>query len=114
MPKSTNGGARLRNARREQDAPANKKDSDVHRGICEGTLAALLDRFRAVFTEPQLAGTRIHKADAREMNDLLVAFETEMREIIKNARVQQHGSRDPSTAVSVGADLSNVVPFRTK
>lgn len=106
-------GGRLR--RQEQDAPADSKGRDFHRGMCQGALGGTLHRFREFLIEQQgPAGTRIHRDDARQMNYLLKDFETEMLELIKDARIQKHGVRDPSGANPVVDGPSNVVSFRTR
>jgi len=114
MARPPKAGGRLRNPRPEQDAPADTKARDSHRGMCSGYLGAIINRFRELLRETQFEGTRIHKEDARQMNLLVLEFETEMRELIKGVRIQQHGVRDLSVAIPAASDLSNVVAFRTR
>jgi hypothetical protein len=110
MPKkSANPGNRLRNARIERDKGADAQATAIHRGRCRGFLEAKVEDFREFFADPQ-GGTCIHKEDARQMRQLLDEFEIEMRSLIRDVRIQQHGVRDLGVAAPM-ADLSNVVAF---
>ena len=110
MAKAPKAGGRLRNPRPELDVAADTKDRDCHLGMCLGCLGGTLDRLHELVTEPNdKRGTRIHKDDARQIRHLLSEFETEMRELLKDVRVQKHGVRDRAVDVSMAADTSNVV-----
>lgn len=111
MAKAPKAGGRLRNPRPELDVAADTKGRDYHRGTCLGCLGGTLERLHELVTEPNdERGTRIHKDDARQIRHLLSEFETEMRELLKDVRVQKHGVRDLSIAAPM-ADLSNIVAF---
>jgi hypothetical protein len=101
-------GGRLRNARIERDKPADARATDCHRGMCLGYLGGRMGTFREFFADPH-SGTRIHKEDARQMRQLLDEFEIEMRSLIRDVRIQQHGVRDEAIDDPAGADLSNVI-----
>lgn len=106
-------GGRLRNPTPERDAAADDRARSAHVGMAKGFTGGLLERLREFLTDPQ-EGTRIHKDDVRQMKHLIQEFETEMRELFKEMRVQQHGVRDMSLDDPTGADLTNVISFKDR